>query len=183
MLSYMDSNRIGPAGRVLAANLQMIRKRRKLTFAELSARTEEIGTPIPVLGLRRIERGERRVDFDDLLALAVALDVHPVNLMVPNVSDTVPYPIGTQEYGCRTVHEWISGAGELEPLNPETPWASPLALPYPDVAQLSDLLQWLPEDRRNAVLRDWMNEQYHDPDPEEVERDWMRERDTNGDQS
>src|SRR5206468_1120492 len=39
--------------------------------------------PIPVLGLRRIERGERRVDLDELVALAKALGVPPLWLVLP----------------------------------------------------------------------------------------------------
>jgi transcriptional regulator with XRE-family HTH domain len=164
---YMVTERVGSAGKMLAANISRIRKRKKLSFLEVAARTEEVGQPIAVLGLRRIERGERRVDYDDLLTLAIALDTAPINLMAPAVSDTVPYPIGKQEYGTRTVREWISG-GSLRPSDPEVPWAAPDPDPYPGVAELSDLLQWLPEDRRNAVLRDWLNETY-EPTDEEVE--------------
>jgi transcriptional regulator with XRE-family HTH domain len=152
------ADRVGPAGRFLAANIQRLRKRSGLTFAELSARTEKIGQPIAVLGLRRIERGERRVDFDDLLALAIALEVPPVDLMVPAlVSDAVPYPIGNSEYGCDTVHKWVAG-GTLEPPDPEYPWATPKG--FPSVEEMSELLQWLPEERRQQVLREWVLEGY-----------------------
>jgi transcriptional regulator with XRE-family HTH domain len=161
------ADRVGPAGRVLAANIQRIRKRKKLTFAEVSARTEEIGQPIAVLGLRRIERGERRVDFDDLLCLARALRVAPVDLMVPVWhTDTVPFPIGNQEFGCRTVHDWVAGATDaLEPPPPmgRMRFASPRGIP--DIAELDQMLRWLPDERRERVLRNWALEQY--PDEEE----------------
>jgi transcriptional regulator with XRE-family HTH domain len=173
---YMSADRIGPAGKVLAANIHRIRTRAGLTFAELSARTQEIGQPIAILGLRRIERGERRVDFDDLLILAVALDTAPVNLMVPLLSDTVPYPIGDREYGCETVRRWIAG-GDLDR---DRTFAEPIGIP--DVAELDHLLQWLPEERRKLVLRDWLNEQY-DPTPEEEEEAWLKEQAAKGDQS
>jgi transcriptional regulator with XRE-family HTH domain len=48
---------------------------------------DEIGRPIPELGLRRIESGDRRVDADDLTALAVALDVSPITLLMPQVDE------------------------------------------------------------------------------------------------
>jgi transcriptional regulator with XRE-family HTH domain len=160
----MVTERVGSAGKVLAANIARIRKRRGMTFLELSARTEELGNPIAVLGLRRIERGERRVDYDDLMVLAAALDEQPVYLMTPLVSDVVPYPIGNQEYGTETVRKWIAGTGHL--VDPGHPFARPVGIP--NVTELSDLLQWLPEDRRNAVLRDWLNETY-EPTDEEVE--------------
>jgi hypothetical protein len=83
-----DEKRIalGPAAQQIAKNLNRIRG--KMTFAELSNRLAEVGRPIPVLGLRRIEQGERRVDVDDLVALAKALRVHPIQLV---------YPVGFEE--------------------------------------------------------------------------------------
>jgi hypothetical protein len=54
-----------------------------MTFVELSERLSAAGRPIPVLGLRRIERGERRVDVDDLVALAVVFGVSPERLLRP----------------------------------------------------------------------------------------------------
>ncbi len=140
---------------MLAANISRLRKAKKLTFAELSARTEEIGQPIAILGLRRIERAERRVDYDDLLTLAIALGVHPINLMVPADTDVVPYPIGESEFGSLTVRRWITGQGHLDP---DVLFFEPI--PYPRVAELDALLGWLPEGRREHVLRDWLNEQY-----------------------
>lgn len=75
---------LGPAGEALRENLKRIRsEERRYTFAELSKRLKDIGRPIPVLGLRRIEMGQRRVDVDDLMALALALDVPPVLLLLP----------------------------------------------------------------------------------------------------
>lgn len=160
MHTGLMAERVGPAGQVLAANIQRIRKARGLTFAEVSARTEEIGQPIAVLGLRRIERAERRVDYDDLLCVARALDVSPITLMVPALTDVVPYPIGSSEFGSKTVRQWISGQGNLDP---DDPFMNPA--PYPRIAELEELLRWLPDDRRQSVLRNWVLEQY----PEEEE--------------
>lgn len=52
----------------------------------LSERLETLGRPIPPLGLRRIEAGTRRVDVDDLVAIAIALGVSPASLLMPEVS-------------------------------------------------------------------------------------------------
>ena len=79
----IEQVRVGPAGRTLAANIKRIREAQRLTFVEVAKRLEDIGRPIAVLGLRRIEKGERRVDADDLLALAAVLGVHTVDLLVP----------------------------------------------------------------------------------------------------
>lgn len=76
-------NELGPTGRALA---EVVRKRREdlgLTYAQLSRKLTKNGRDIPTLGLRRIESCQRHVDVDDLVALAVALEVAPATLMMP----------------------------------------------------------------------------------------------------
>jgi transcriptional regulator with XRE-family HTH domain len=58
-----------------------------MQYQELAERLEKVGRPIPVLGLRRIESEERRVDADDLVALAIVLGVSPVTLLMPYTID------------------------------------------------------------------------------------------------
>lgn len=79
---------LGPTGETVRDNIREFRERADLTFAEMSRRLKAAGRPIPPLGLRRIESGERRVDVDDLTAIAVVLDVAPVRLMLPGISST-----------------------------------------------------------------------------------------------
>lgn len=76
-------NPLGPTGEAVRAAVAAHRARLNLGYAELSRRLEAIGRPIPVLGLSRIEKGERRVDVDDLVALAYALEVTPLTLLTP----------------------------------------------------------------------------------------------------
>jgi len=54
-----------------------------MTYTELAARLADLGCPIPVLGLRRIEQRKRRVDVDELAALARALGTSPLALLFP----------------------------------------------------------------------------------------------------
>ncbi|WP_433608717.1 helix-turn-helix domain-containing protein [Prescottella agglutinans] len=79
-------NPLGPTGQNVASNLRRLREDANLTYAELGRRLEAVGRPIPTLGLRKIESFERRVDADDLVALALALDISPVTLLMP-ISD------------------------------------------------------------------------------------------------
>lgn len=72
---------LGPTGERVAANIRTLRGSMK--YKELSDRLAEIGRPIPVLGLSRIESHARRVDTDDLVAIALALEVTPTRLMLP----------------------------------------------------------------------------------------------------
>lgn len=75
------TNGLGLHGRAVQANVQRLRAARRFTYVQLAERLQQIGRPIPVLGLRRIERGERRVDVDDFVALATALNVYPTDLL------------------------------------------------------------------------------------------------------
>lgn len=77
------TNPLGDAGNAVSENIKSLRERRRMTFVELSARLDDAGRPIPVLGLRRIERGERRVDVDDLYAFAQVFKVSPLELVAP----------------------------------------------------------------------------------------------------
>ncbi|WP_205754732.1 helix-turn-helix domain-containing protein [Pseudarthrobacter sp. NamE5] len=74
-------NPLGPTGETVRRNF--VRLRGGMQYKELAERLAKIGRPIPALGLRRIEAGERRVDADDLVALAVAFDVSPLTLLLP----------------------------------------------------------------------------------------------------
>jgi transcriptional regulator with XRE-family HTH domain len=72
---------IGPIGEKVRANVAAVRKRRGLVLRDLSEKMTEIGHPMAHNTINEIERGARRVDVDDLVALAVALDVSPTELL------------------------------------------------------------------------------------------------------
>ena len=78
---------LGPTGEHVAQTVGKFREARNLGYAALSRRLAALGRKIPPLALRRIEAGERRVDVDDLVALAVALDVTPLALLLPAATD------------------------------------------------------------------------------------------------
>lgn len=73
----------GPLANQVARSISRIREDRRITYAELSERLAAAGRTIPVLGLSRIERGDRRIDLDDLVAIANALRVPPIWLLFP----------------------------------------------------------------------------------------------------
>ena len=78
---------LGPTGETVRARIKELRGRIPVT--EVSEKLAALGRPIPPLGLRRIESGDRRVDVDDLVAIAIALDVSPTDLLMPTVTDPV----------------------------------------------------------------------------------------------
>ena len=135
---------------VLATNLTRVRTAQRISFAELSRLLGDIGRPIPELGLRRIERGERRVDFDDLLALCYVLRIAPVDLMVSKDVTDAPYPvIPTHNFTANSVREWIRGETvRLEAHDPE--------VHRHDLdTVMTEILDWMLDDRRRRVGRDF----------------------------
>ena len=88
----------------MAANVKRLMDAQNLTYSALVAKLAPI-RPIPLLGLRKIVVGERRVDADDLVALAVALGVSPATLLYP--------PAGIRSEDMVEV----TGVGEMTALN------------------------------------------------------------------
>lgn len=76
---------LGHSGAAVAKNVRLIRKARGLAYTELAARLKSLQREIPTWGLRKIESGGRRVDTDDLVALALALGVSPISLLLPGM--------------------------------------------------------------------------------------------------
>jgi hypothetical protein len=73
----------GPLGRNLIANVEYLRQVRGLSLRKLSAELDRIGRPVPPLGLSRVSHAQRRVDVDELVALAEVLEVTPDVLLSP----------------------------------------------------------------------------------------------------
>lgn len=67
----------------VAGNVAEVRDLRRLSVRALADRLAEIGHPILASGISKIENAERKVSVEDLVALALALDVSPVRLLLP----------------------------------------------------------------------------------------------------
>lgn len=118
MAEKNPKNPLGATGEQVRANVERIRKAQGLTYKELSDRLAANGRPIPTLGLSRIDRGERRIDADDLVALAVVLGVNPNALLFPDVADSTPVEITGAER-VNTAYEAWQWADGFEPLRDE----------------------------------------------------------------
>lgn len=75
--------RRGGTGLIVRTNIRTLREQHRMTHADLSARLGELGRPIPVPPLRRLEVGDRRVDVDELAAFAAVFGVTPAQLLEP----------------------------------------------------------------------------------------------------
>lgn len=85
-LEKTKKNPLGPIGENVRLNVARYRAERGLSYTRLSDRLANAGRPIPTLGLARLEKGERRVDADDLVALAEALEVTVEHLLAPQAT-------------------------------------------------------------------------------------------------
>ncbi|WP_280317595.1 AIPR family protein [Nocardia wallacei] len=75
MVKKVDA--LGPTGVRVGERLRELRHARGLTLNALAAKLEEAGRPIDWSALAKMEKGQRRIDVDDLLALALALNAPP----------------------------------------------------------------------------------------------------------
>ncbi|WP_338146201.1 helix-turn-helix transcriptional regulator [Streptomyces boncukensis] len=83
----LTKNPLGPSGEHVRRNVTRVREARGWDKKELARRVTELGRPMPELGIGRIEAGTRRVDVDDLVALAIALGVNVSALLLPPADD------------------------------------------------------------------------------------------------
>jgi transcriptional regulator with XRE-family HTH domain len=80
------SNPQGPTGDRVVENLKTFRRLRGWSKAELSRRLAELGRPMSLDVITKIELGKRAVDVDDLVVLAAALDTSPTRLLLTGTS-------------------------------------------------------------------------------------------------
>lgn len=106
---------LGPAAKAVAQNVRRIRNERGLSIRALAARTSDMGHPLPHSALSKIENEQRRVDIEDLLALAVALETSPTSLLLPYEPDprrSVAI-VGTVAAPSSAAWEWAQGTEPL----------------------------------------------------------------------
>lgn len=105
----------GATARTVAENVRRLREQRGLSLPGLSQLLGAIGRPILPSGISKIELGERRVDVDDLMALAVALRVTPSALLLPHTTrrDETYEITGASDVPAHQVWDWADGRAPL----------------------------------------------------------------------
>lgn len=95
----------------VAGNVRHLRGARELSLRDLSARLAELGRPILPSGLMKIERADRRIDVDDLAALAKALETVPIRLL----SENPDAPLTAEQYKAHEdqIGEMVSLGAEI----------------------------------------------------------------------
>lgn len=109
---------------MVAARVRQVRTKRGMTVANLAARCAELGAAeltaqalYKLEGRRASTSGRSRpVTVDELLTLALALNVAPVHLLVPVDGPGENYPVIGDVHARRFgVRAWIRGVGSIDP--------------------------------------------------------------------
>ncbi|MFD3777345.1 helix-turn-helix domain-containing protein [Streptomyces sp. NPDC058612] len=116
---------IGEVGVRLATEVTARRQRRGWDQAELAARVSDTGRPMSTSVLGKVEAAARRVDVDDLAALARALDVEVAELLGDlQIEGARRAPAGPVE---ASVRDDIDALGELAELDGMAPALAQIA--------------------------------------------------------
>lgn len=100
----------GPTAEAVSKNIRRTREQRGLTIYELAAKLQAVGRPVAPSAVAKMERAERQVTVDDLVAVALALNTSPISLLLPAVWGDVPVQLTTgQRLTARTAWRWIRG--------------------------------------------------------------------------
>ncbi|MFF5759668.1 multiprotein-bridging factor 1 family protein [Streptomyces longwoodensis] len=166
---------IGESGEHVAAAVARHRQRRGWDQAHLAARITDAGRAMSTSVLGKIESGSRRVDVDDLAAIAAALEVTPQVLLPGSDDGAVPDPFaaaarpGTVQ---ARVLEDIAALGDLETLDTTAPTlaaiAVRLAAEVDAPASLGNSLQGLSKELRQ-VLADLRSLSPEEPDDDDLD--------------
>ncbi|MCX4699520.1 hypothetical protein [Streptomyces sp. NBC_01373] len=149
---------------IIANQVRERRRQLDLNRQQLADKCASIGAPgLTMAALTNIETGRpdksgkrrRDITVEELFALAHALNIHPVDLMVPaTAEDREPYQVTSEvTTTVATARDWIAGVGFL--VRPETPM------------EFAQAIRAMPKERAQAVSRDWFTP--------ERQRDWNRQ--------
>ena len=119
IVSYMAEDKprlrghdMGATGEAVARNLKFLRG--GVSLRELQQKLRDVGHEISASGLQKIEAGVRRVDVDDLMALAIALGVNPNSLLLPWSSEEPLEVTGAMPLNLISIWDWAEGVAPID---------------------------------------------------------------------
>lgn len=101
-----------PIAEVVGENVRILRGKR--TYRSIAFDLKVLGHPLHEIVLKRIENGGRRIDVDDLVALAIVFNVNPNYLLTPHTDDggdefvLVPGEMDVKGTAAQ-IHDWLYG--------------------------------------------------------------------------
>lgn len=103
---------VGPMA-VLAQRVRQLRARKQLTAQQLADKLRQQGIPWDRATVTKLETGRRQnLAVTELLALALVLDVAPINLLVP-LDDSSYQVTPKRSEDADTVRAWVRGESPL----------------------------------------------------------------------
>lgn len=130
MTQHDERQRQEPTTAVVARRVQELRKAQGLSAQELAERLAQHWPELDRSILANLESGRRRsVSVDEVLVLALALNVAPVHLFVPVTEE--PVHVGAHKIPSPVARDWVRGGTPLEGQDarlfrtqvPESEWA------------------------------------------------------------
>ena len=116
----------GRVTRTIAREIRRYRDERKMSAQQLADRTAELGMEIPRSVIANLESGRREtVTVPELLMLAAALEVAPVDLASPAGFDEQTEVLPGRTADPLSVSRWFRGERELEIEGANTTFRSP----------------------------------------------------------
>ncbi|MBB2900496.1 transcriptional regulator with XRE-family HTH domain [Kineococcus radiotolerans] len=119
-------NETVPLRALVGENVRLYRKARGADLKPLSEAMKNLGRPMPVSSLSKLENGERK-DFtlEDVMALALALNVSPVWLLMGYGSEVSVEVLPNMAFPDQWLRDWWSGGAPMVPNPPANRDTSP----------------------------------------------------------
>lgn len=105
---------LGPTGETVRSNVRRLRMNSGLSAVALAQLLTDHGRPHSQNSISRIETGKKRVDVDDLVALAVVLGVAPTTLLLPPTAEGRTELTGAGEVSAHDAWRWADGQWPLK---------------------------------------------------------------------
>jgi len=150
---------IKPVAARVAENVRTLRKERGLDLADVAERMAGLGRPLSLNGVSKVERGKRGVDVDDLVALALALNVSPLRLILtPDASDDRISLTPKVSVPKRDAWQWASGEYQLGLTEELDEASTQRGRDVDDVMRRVE--EFSKENRPHVEADDWTSKQY-----------------------
>ncbi len=98
---------------VAQARVREVRLARGMTQADVADRLDRLGSPLDRVAVAKIETGARGVSLDDAVALALALDLPPYALIIPDDPEAKVALTPKTKATASEAHLWAVGADPL----------------------------------------------------------------------
>ena len=97
---------------IAAQRIKELRNHHNWSQRQLADRITELGSPIDRVAIAELEGGDRRLQLDEMFVFAFALDITPINLVLPIEDEDVQITARTTP-ATATLRRWFVGEQPL----------------------------------------------------------------------